>query len=294
MLAFDENEGLEAARARNILDALREDMGQGDHTAGLVPDRPIRARLVVREPAVLCGCDWFEGCLLALDPEAQVDWGFKEGDEMPADAEVCRILARSRALLTAERPALNFLQTLSATATTTRAHVAAIQGASPNPQGCQVLDTRKTLPGLRQAQKYAVRVGGGHNQRMALWAGILIKENHISAAGGIAQALAAAHGLEAGVPIQVEVEDLAQCETALMAGAEQILIDNFSLNDMCAAVALAAEVAKRTGRPRAQLEASGGLNLSGLRAVAATGVDRISVGRLTKDITAVDYSLRVL
>jgi nicotinate-nucleotide pyrophosphorylase (carboxylating) len=157
-----------------------------------------------------------------------------------------------------------------------------------------VLDTRKTLPGLRQAQKYAVRVGGGHNQRMALWAGILIKENHIAAAGGIAQALAAARGLDAGVPIQVEVENLAECEAALMAGAEQVLIDNFSLDDMRAAVALAAEVAQRTGRPRAQLEASGGLDLSGLRAVAATGVDRISVGRLTKDIKAVDYSLRVL
>ena len=294
MLAFDDNEGLEAARARNILDALREDMGLRDHTAQLVPDLPVTAQLVVREPAVLCGCDWFEGCLLALDADAQVHWAFEEGDDMPADAVVCRIQAKARALLTAERPALNFLQTLSATATTTRAHVAAIRGASPNPQGCQVLDTRKTLPGLRQAQKYAVRVGGGHNQRMALWAGILIKENHIAAAGGIAQALAAARGLDAGVPIQVEVENLAECETALMAGAEQVLIDNFSLEDMRAAVALAAEVAQRTGRPRAQLEASGGLDLSGLRAVAATGVDRISVGRLTKDIKAVDYSLRVL
>ncbi|MGA1302372.1 MAG: hypothetical protein ACO3X3_07775, partial [Burkholderiaceae bacterium] len=138
MLAFEDNEGLEAARARNILDALREDMGLRDHTAQLVPDRSVTAQLVVREPAVLCGCDWFEGCLLALDADAQVHWAFEEGDDMPADAVVCRIQARARALLTAERPAMNFLQTLSATATTTRAHVAAIRGASPNPQGCQV------------------------------------------------------------------------------------------------------------------------------------------------------------
>ena len=196
------------------------------------------------------------------------------------------IQADARALLAAERPALNFLQLLSATATQTRAHVQAIAGVSPNPRGCVILDTRKTLPGLRLAQKYAVRVGGGANQRLALYDGILIKENHIAAAGGVAEALRAAQTLASGVGIQIEVETIAQLREALAAGATSILLDNFAPAQMREAVAETAG--------RALLEASGGVALEQLRAVAATGVDRISVGRLTKDVRAIDYSMRVV
>jgi nicotinate-nucleotide pyrophosphorylase (carboxylating) len=204
---------------------------------------------------------------------------------MAAGATVCTIEAQARALLSAERPALNFLQLLSGTATVARAHVRAIEGASPNPRGCAVLDTRKTIPGLRQAQKYAVRIGGGQNQRLALWHGILIKENHIAAAGGIGAVMAAARALNAGVDIQIEVETIDQLREALAAGATSVLLDNFSEAAMREAVALTAG--------RALLEASGGVTVEQLRAVAATGVDRISIGKLTKDVRAVDYSMRV-
>ena len=283
---FDANETLEQARARNIRDALREDIGRGDWTGRLVPaGRRVRATVTVREPAVLAGRDWFDGCVHALDADARIAWRFDEGADMTADALVCEIEADARALLSAERPALNFLQLLSATATTTRAHVRAIAGASPNPRGCAVLDTRKTLPGLRQAQKYAVRVGGGQNQRLALWHGILIKENHIAAAGGVTAALASAFALNAGVDIQVEVETIAQLSEALAAGAASILLDNFSEAAMREAVAVTAG--------RALLEVSGGVTLEQLRGIAATGVDRISIGKLTKDVRAVDYSMRV-
>jgi nicotinate-nucleotide pyrophosphorylase (carboxylating) len=280
------NETLDAARERNVRDALMEDVGSGDWTAMLVPDAPVRARVTVREDAVLCGRDWFEGCLRMLDPAARVDWHYAEGADMAANTPVCEIDAKARALLSAERPALNFLQLLSGTATLTRRHVRAIEGASPNPRGCVVLDTRKTIPGLRQAQKYAVRVGGGANQRLALWHGILIKENHIAAAGGVAAALANARALDAGVEIQIEVENLAQLREALEGGATSVLLDNFDLAAMREAVALTAG--------RALLEVSGGVTLETLRDIAATGVDRISVGKLTKDVTAVDFSLRVL
>lgn len=283
---FAENEDLVSARRRNVLDALREDLGTGDWTAQLAATgESMCARLVVREPAVLCGRDWFEACFRALDPQASFDWKFEEGEAMPAAAEVCEIRAESRALLSAERPALNFLQLLSATASVTRAHVEAVAGVSPNPRGTVVLDTRKTVPGLRQAQKYAVRVGGGSNQRLALWHGILIKENHIAAAGGVGPALAAARALDSGVEIQIEVEDLGELEQALAAGAQSVLLDNFSLDEMRQAVALTAG--------RAWLEASGGVSLTSLREIAATGVDRISIGKLTKDVRAIDYSLRV-
>jgi nicotinate-nucleotide pyrophosphorylase (carboxylating) len=283
----DHDETLEEARARNVRDALTEDIGRVDWTSLLVPEaRRVQARVRVREDAVLCGRDWFDACVRALDPTARVDWAFAEGADMPAGSTVCELDGQARALLSAERPALNFLQLLSATATTTRAHVRAIEGASPNPNGCQVLDTRKTLPGLRQAQKYAVRVGGGRNQRLALWHGILIKENHIAAAGGIAPVLAQARALQAGVDIQIEVETLDQLGEALAAGAMSILLDNFTLADLREAVRLTAG--------RALLEVSGGVALEQLRAIAATGVDRVSIGRLTKDIRAVDYSLRVL
>ncbi len=284
---FELNESLEQARDRNIRDALREDIGRNDWTAQLVPaGQRVRARVLVREQAVLCGRDWFDGCLHALDPEARIDWHIEEGTLMAADSLVCHIEAQARALLSAERPALNFLQLLSGTASITRRHVAAMGQASTNPRGCAVLDTRKTLPGLRQAQKYAVRIGGGQNQRMALWDGILIKENHIAAAGGVGAALRNAQALNAGVGIQIEVEDLAQLREALDAGAKSVLLDNFSPEAMVQAVQLNAG--------RALLEVSGNVQLEDMARIAATGVDRISIGRLTKDVRATDYSMRVL
>jgi nicotinate-nucleotide pyrophosphorylase (carboxylating) len=286
-LPFDHNETLEEARQRNVRDALFEDMGRGDWTAMLVPaGQRVKARVIVREEAVLCGRDWFDACVLACDPHAQVIWSMAEGADMPTGATVCTIHGDARALLTAERPALNFLQMLSATATVTREHVRLIEGASPNPRGCAVLDTRKTLPGLRQAQKYAVRVGGGQNQRLALWHGILIKENHIAAAGSVTAVLAQARALNTGVEIQIEVETLAQLDEALAAGASSVLLDNFDLARMREAV-------QRTAG-QALLEASGGITRDHLRAIAATGVDRISIGKLTKDVRAIDYSMRVM
>ena len=270
----ERNETLAEARQRNVRDALREDIGVCDWTAQLVAaGRRVKASLTVREAAVLCGRDWFEAVLLALDQSASIDWHYAEGALMAADSKVCVIEAEGRALLSAERPALNFLQLLSGTATSTHAHVQAIAGASSNPRGCQILDTRKTLPGLRLAQKYAVRVGGGSNQRLALYD------------GGIAAALQAAQALKAGVSIQIEVESLPELQQALAAGAVSVLLDNFSEAMMVEAVALTAG--------RALLEVSGGVALDQLRWIAATGVDRISIGRLTKDVSAVDYSLRV-
>lgn len=284
---FDHNETLAEARARNIRDALAEDIGTGDWTAMLVAaGQRSRARVVVRDAAVIAGRDWFDGCLLALDPGARIAWHLDDGAESKPGDLVCEIDADARALLSAERAALNFLQLLSGTATVTRAHVRAIEGASPNPRGCAVLDTRKTVPGLRQAQKYAVRVGGGHNQRLALWHGILIKENHIAAAGGVTAALRQAFALRSGVDVQIEVETLEQLAEALAAGATSVLLDNFDLERMRAAVALTAG--------RALLEVSGGVTLESLGDIAATGVDRISIGHLTKDVRAVDFSLRVV
>ena len=280
------NESLEQARQRNIADALMEDIGTGDWTAKLVPNKTVHAQLIVRQVAVLCGIDWFDGTLKKLDPNAKVTWNYQEGDLMKADSKVCDIEADSQALLSAERTCINFLQTLSWTASITRQHVEAIAGVSPNPKGCAVLDTRKTIPGLRQAQKYAVRIGSGRNQRLALWHGILIKENHIAAAGSITAALKNAAALNAGIDIQIEVENFAELEEALAAGAKSILIDNFTTDQMKQAVGLTAG--------RALLEASGGINLDQMRAIAATGVDRISLGKLTKDVSAVDFSMRIL
>lgn len=284
---LDHNETLEDARTRNIRDALDEDIGQCDWTAQLVPaGRRIRARVLVREDAILCGRDWFDGCVKALDPNASIAWRHDEGARMVPGDVVCLIESDARALLSAERPALNFLQLLSGTATVTRRYVEAIQGASPNPRGCAVLDTRKTIPGLRLAQKYAVRVGGGQNQRLALYAGILIKENHITSAGGVTAAFMNAKALQSGVGIQIEVETLDQLREALDAGAESVLLDNFSLESMREAVRITAG--------RALLETSGGVSLDQMRDIASTGVDRISIGRLTKDLKAVDFSMRVL
>ena len=284
---FNQNETLDQARNRNIHDALMEDIGTGDWTAKLVPEnQTAKAQLIVRQDAVLCGVDWFEGTLKTLDPRADVSWHYMEGDMMKANTPVCDIQADARALLSAERTAINFLQTLSWTATSTRIHVDAIAGISPNPHGCAILDTRKTIPGLRQAQKYAVLVGNGLNQRLALWHGILIKENHIAAAGGIAAALQAAAGFNSKVDIQIEVEDFDELNDALNAGATNILLDNFSTAHMKQAVDLT--------RGRALLEASGGIDLEQLQEIAKTGVDRISIGKLTKDVSAVDFSMRFI
>ena len=283
---FDHNETLEEALQRNVRDALAEDLGSGDWTARLVPaQRRATARVRAKEEAVICGRPWFDACVLALDPQAVITWAVAEGQRVEQGAELVRLEGDARALLSAERPALNFLQLLSAVATTTRLYVDAIAGLSPNPRGCVVLDTRKTLPGLRQAQKYAVRVGGGANQRMALWDGILIKENHVAAAGGVAAALRAAQALGSGVPIQVEVENLDELREALEAGATSVLLDDFSLEDMRAACAISGG--------RALLEVSGGVDLAGIREIARTGVDRISSGKLTKDVRAIDLSMRM-
>jgi len=277
---FDDK--LQTAFETNLLAALMEDVGTGDHTARLVPDEQrVNARVIVREQAVLCGAPWFEGIMTAIDPNTQVNWMYAEGDLMSAGSLVCTIEGSPRSFLTAERSALNFLQLLSGVATATRRYVDVVAGTS-----AAILDTRKTMPGLRQAQKYAVRVGGGQNQRMALYDGILIKENHIAAAGGVTAALQAADALNAGVPIQVEVETIEQLKEALAAGAKSILLDNFELPKMREAVDVNAG--------RALLEASGGINMDTVRAIAETGVDRISVGSLTKDVRATDYSMRIV
>jgi len=277
---FDDK--LQAAFEQNLLAALLEDVGSGDLTGKLVPEQPrVKARVIVREQAVLCGAPWFEGIMLAIDQDIEIDWQYAEGDLMAADSVVCTIEGSPRSLLTAERSALNFLQLLSGVASATRVYVDVVAGTR-----AQILDTRKTMPGLRQAQKYAVRVGGGANQRMALYDGILIKENHIAAAGGITAALRAAAALDAGVTVQVEVESIAELEEALAAGAVSVLLDNFDLDMMREAV--------RINDGRALLEASGGINMQTVRAIAETGVDRISIGSLTKDVRATDYSLRII
>ncbi|AJY43812.1 carboxylating nicotinate-nucleotide diphosphorylase [Burkholderia humptydooensis] len=273
----------DAAIVRNVADALAEDVGSGDQTGRLVPDdgAPRRARVIVREDAVLCGVPWFDAVVRVVDPSIEVDWRYREGDRMTADSTVCELRGPARSLLTAERNALNFLQLLSGVATATRRYVDRIAETRT-----RVLDTRKTLPGLRLAQKYAVRVGGGANQRLALYAGILIKENHIAAAGGVGEALDAAFALNADVPVQIEVETLDQLRTALAHGAQSVLLDNFTLDMMRDAV--------RITEGRAVLEVSGGVNFDTVRAIAETGVDRISIGALTKDVRATDYSMRIV
>lgn len=267
---------------RNVIAALAEDVGSGDLTARLAPDVPdAQARVTSRQHAVLCGTAWFDACVLKLDPHAHINWHAQDGDAVTPDACLCEITGSSRALLTAERTALNFLQLLSATATATRQYVDAVTGTR-----AAILDTRKTLPGLRVAQKYAVTVGGGINHRMGLWDAILIKENHIAAAGGIRPALAAAAALATQAQwLQVEVETLEQLQIAIDAGAKMILLDNMSIEQMRAAVTWTAG--------RAKLEASGGITLQNVRTIAETGVDRISIGALTKDVAAVDLSMRL-
>jgi nicotinate-nucleotide pyrophosphorylase (carboxylating) len=272
---------LAAEIERNVLAALMEDIGGGDLTAQLTPGgQPARGTVISRQDAVLAGQAWFDACFRHLDAGAEIVWTARDGDPISAGQQLCQIRADTRALLTAERAALNFLQMLSGTATTTRRYVDAVAGT-----GAKIVDTRKTLPGLRLAQKYAVRCGGGGNHRLGLYDGILIKENHIIAAGGIPQALERARHLANGrVFIQIEVEDLEQLAEALDCGAKLILLDNMDLHQMRQAVGLTAG--------RAELEASGGIRLDAVRTIAETGVDRISIGGLTKDLRAVDLSLR--
>ena len=298
-LSFSTNESLDEAIARNVLDALREDIGKGDLTASLLRGSGIsstkaEALVLLREQAVVCGRPWFDACFARLDEAVDVQWNVSEGEEVAANEVVCRISGSMTALVTAERSALNFLQMLSGVASQTRRYVKAIEGLSPNPRGCRILDTRKTLPGLRHAQKYAVRIGGGTNHRLALWDAILVKENHIEAAGGLEVILARlAQQPLSGAWAQVEVETLEQFERAVTAGATMILLDNFDLNAMTQAVALAKALAEKMGVEPAVLEASGGLGLQDLQRVAATGVDRISIGQLTKSVMATDYSMRM-
>ncbi|MBW7657770.1 carboxylating nicotinate-nucleotide diphosphorylase [Hydrogenophilus thermoluteolus] len=267
--------------ARNVAAALAEDIGSGDLTAKLIdPDKEARGRLISREPAILCGQAWFETAFRLLEPEAMILWFVREGESVEPNQPVCEIESRARTLLTAERTALNFLQLLSGVATQVHRYCRAVEGTA-----AKIVDTRKTIPGLRLAQKYAVQVGGGTNHRIGLYDGILIKENHIIAAGGIRQALEAAQRIApSNVFIQIEVETLAQLHEALACGAKMILLDNMSLEEMAEAV--------RITQDRAELEASGGVDLERVRQIAATGVHRISIGRLTKDIRAIDFSLR--
>jgi nicotinate-nucleotide pyrophosphorylase (carboxylating) len=266
---------------RNVRAALAEDIGSGDLTALLAPAaRPATGIVTSREAAVLCGTAWFDACIRHLDPAARIAWLANDGDRIAAGRNVCEIAADTRALLTAERSALNFLQLLSGTATQTRRYVDAVAGTR-----ARIVDTRKTLPGLRLAQKYAVTCGGGTNHRLGLYDGILIKENHIMAAGSVTGALEKARQLApTGVFIQIEVETLEQLAEALDADATLILLDNMDLHQMRQAVGLTAG--------RAELEASGGVRLETVRAIAETGIDRISIGSLTKDVRAIDLSLR--
>ncbi|HEY3644685.1 MAG TPA: carboxylating nicotinate-nucleotide diphosphorylase [Gammaproteobacteria bacterium] len=260
--------------------ALAEDIGAGDLTAALVPESShAHGRVISREDAVICGTAWFDEVFRQVDDRIHIHWEMKDGSVVRKDQMLCRLEGPARGLLTGERSALNFLQTLSGTATAVHRYAEAVKGTRGT-----ILDTRKTLPGLRTAQKYAVRCGGGHNYRMGLYDGILIKENHIMAAGSIAAVVKAARDQQAQVPVEVEVETLEQLREALQAGADILLLDNFDLAGMREAVAITAG--------RAKLEASGGIGLDGVRQVAETGVDYISVGSLTKHVQAVDLSMR--
>lgn len=267
--------------AADVAHALDEDLGGGDATAGLLPaDAQARARVTCRDAAVIAGSAWFDACFRRFDPSVRIEWLARDGDRVAPDTMICRLSGHARSLVSAERSALNFLQLLSATATVTAQYVAAVAGT-----GVRVLDTRKTLPGLRAAQKYAVRCGGGHNQRMGLYDAILIKENHILAAGGIAAAVDAGRRLHPELPLEVEVENLAELAQALEAGADRIMLDNFSPPLLVEAV--------RQAAGRVPLEASGNIDLHTIAEFARTGVDFISVGALTKHVRAVDLSLRL-
>ncbi|NMG63414.1 carboxylating nicotinate-nucleotide diphosphorylase [Azoarcus indigens] len=275
------SEQLRVEIQRNVATSLAEDIGTGDLTARLIPaGTDARGRVITRENAVVCGTAWFDATFAALDPASTVLWHVRDGDRVEAGQTLCDVVANARTLLTAERTALNFLQLLSGTATVTRRFVDAVAGTR-----ARIIDTRKTLPGLRLAQKYAVAVGGGTNHRIGLYDGILIKENHIIAAGGIRQVVEQARAIApSNVFIEVEVENLEELREALDAGVTMVLLDNMSMEEMAEAV--------RITNGRAELEASGGVSFDKVRAIAETGVDRISIGSLTKDVTALDLSLR--
>ena len=267
---------------QQILVALAEDVGSGDLTAALLsPAQLSRVEVITRQEAVICGCTWFEEVFLQLDPAVSVEWQVADGERVDGGRTLCRLKGPTRALLTGERTSLNYLQALSGTATRARRYADAVAGLP-----VRVLDTRKTLPGLRVQQKYAVLCGGCHNHRIGLFDAILIKENHILAAGSIAAALEAAFKLADGVQVEIEVESLDEMREALAAGATHLLLDNFDLDQLSQAVDL--------GAGRARLEASGGVSLERIREVAETGVDDISVGDLTKDLESIDLSMRFL
>lgn len=267
--------------AADVARAFAEDLDAGDPTAALLPaDARAHAVLTCRDDAVLAGRPWFDACFRALDPDVEIRWSAADGAHVARDSRICELAGRARALVSAERSALNFLQLLSGTATATAAYVAATAGTR-----ARILDTRKTLPGLRVAQKYAVRCGGGLNHRMGLYDAILVKENHIIAAGGIAPAIRAARRLHPDLPLEVEVETLEELATALDGAPDRIMLDNFTPETMRGAVALAAG--------RVPLEASGNITLGTIASFARTGVDYISIGALTKHVHAVDLSLRL-
>ncbi|MCA0298920.1 MAG: carboxylating nicotinate-nucleotide diphosphorylase [Proteobacteria bacterium] len=265
--------------------ALAEDVGSGDVTAALLPDAADIAYLLCKEDAVVAGRPWFDACHRALDPEVRIDWRVQDGDRVPAGTVLATLSGRARALVTAERTALNFLQTLSGTATTTAAYVDAVRGT-----GCTILDTRKTLPGLRLAQKYAVRCGGGQNHRIGLYDAVMLKENHVRAAGSLTAAIRAARAAQPALPLIVEVETLAQLDEALAEGCERILIDDFD-------AASRREAVRRAKSPpfdgRIPLEVSGGVDMTTLRDIAADGVDFVSIGGLTKHVRAIDLSMKL-
>ena len=262
--------------------ALHEDLGDGDLTANLLPeDLQSKARLITREDAVLCGTCWFDSVFKQLDKNIDIQWHVKDGDDISENQELCTLQGPARALLTGERTAMNFIQTLSGTATIAREYAKALEGTTT-----KLLDTRKTIPGLREAQKYAVRSGGGYNHRLGLFDGILLKENHIAASGSIGKAVSTAKERYPETPVEVEVETLGELKEAIGASADIIMLDNFSLTDMREAVVIT--------DGRARLEASGGLDMKTLRETAETGVDYISVGALTKHIRALDLSMRFI
>lgn len=270
--------------SKQVQAALEEDIGSGDLTAQLVPAKQqVSATIIVRESAIICGIDWVNACFKQIDANVNIIWHVVEGRRVQANQVLCSIKGLARTLLTGERCALNFLQTLSATATETRKYVDAIAGTH-----AQILDTRKTIPNLRLAQKYAVTIGGGHNQRLALYDGILIKENHIAAAGSISAVMVQAFALGTNKSIQIEVENLNQLQEALDAGTTSILLDNFNTALLCEAVHLNEQSGKL-----AILEASGGITLENVRGIALTGVDRISIGAITKNVYAIDLSMRI-
>lgn len=264
----------------DVADALDEDLGSGDVTAALLPDAPEYAYLLCKDDAVVCGRPWFDACHRALDPEVVLDWRVTEGDRVMRGTVLAIVHGRTRSLVSAERAGLNFMQTLSATATATAAYVEAVRGTR-----ARILDTRKTLPGLRIAQKYAVRVGGGHNHRMGLYDAVMLKENHIRAAGSLTSAVHAARAMHASLPLIVEVETLDQLREALDVGCDRILIDDFD--------AATRREAVRIAGGRIPLEVSGGVDIDGVRAIAEDGVDCISIGGLTKHIRAVDLSFKL-